>query len=156
LSIYQKDQEVAKFIEDSPTLNKYKQTLRECMMLYYPRANMYDIDAAIDYSIRKRFRDSKNVRLTNSYKRYRDQDDNYKDLVQQVNLKKLSDYIISREPIVTAGGVLFKHHGVEPNPMNDVIQSFLKLRSEHKAMMFEFPKGSEDFEKYNLLQSLTI
>ena len=142
-------------LSKSPTLNKYKETLRQCMYLYYPRAPQQDIDAAIDYSINKRFKDTKEVRITNSYKRYRDENDNYKDAVQQTTLRKLSDYILSRKPIATSFGALFMNHGQEPNPMNDVIQSFLKLRSEHKKMMFQFSKGSEDYEKYNLLQSLT-
>lgn len=142
------------FIDSSPTLSNYKKTLRDCVMMYYPNTNPYDIDMAIDYSIEKRFKDNKNVRLVNSYKRYRDENDQYKNLEQQINLKRLTDYILSREPICTASGVMFKKHGTEPNPMNDVIQSFLKARTEHKNIMFQYPKGSEDFEKYNLLQQL--
>lgn len=142
------------FIDNSPTLSNYKKVLKECVGLYYLQADPRDIDAAINYSIEKRFKDSNKVRIVNSYKRYRDENDNYVDLEQQVTLKKISDYIISREPIVTSNGVMFKHHGVEPNPMNDVIQLFLKSRGQYKDKMFEFPKGSEDFEKYNLLQQL--
>lgn len=148
-------QEYKYFINGSPTLSKYKDTMRDCMMLYYPNANPADINAAIDYSIQKRFRDSNKVRVVNSYKRYRDENDNYKDTEQQMNLKKLSDYILSREPIVTANGVMFKHHGEVPNPMNDVIQSFLSLRSKYKKMMFNYPKGSEFYERYNLQQQLS-
>lgn len=148
-------QEYKDFINGSPTLSKYKDTMRDCMMLYYPNANPADINAAIDYSIQKRFRDSNKVRVVNSYKRYRDENDNYKDTEQQMNLKKLSDYILSREPIVTANGVMFKHHGEVPNPMNDVIQSFLSLRSKYKKMMFSYPKGSEFYERYNLQQQLS-
>lgn len=148
-------QEYKDFINGSPTLSKYKDTMRNCMMLYYPNANPTDINAAIDYSIQKRFRDSNKVRVVNSYKRYRDENDNYKDTEQQMNLKKLSDYILSREPIVTANGVMFKHHGEVPNPMNDVIQSFLSLRSKYKKMMFSYPKGSEFYERYNLQQQLS-
>ena len=95
------------------------------------------------------------MRIVNSYKRYRDENDNYKDFEQQITLKKLADYILSRRPILTANGVMFKNHTLEPNPMDEVIQSFLKLRSQYKKQMFSYPKGSEDFEKYNLLQSLT-
>lgn len=148
-------QEYKQFINESPTLSKYKQILIQCMKLYYPSANIEDIEAAADYSIQKRFRDSDKVRVVNSYKRYRDENDKYKDLEQAISLKKLSDYILSKEPILTANGVMFKHHTTVPNPMDEVIQSFLSLRSQHKKQMFQYPKGSEDFEKYNLLQSLT-
>ncbi len=147
--------QLKEFINTSPTLSKYKDTMRDVMMLYYPTANTADIDAAIDYSIQKRFRNSNKVRVVNSYKRYRDENDNYKDPEQQMTLQKLSDYIMSREPIVTANGVMFKHHGEVPNPMNDVIQSFLSLRSKYKKMMFSYPKGSEEYERYNLSQLLS-
>ena len=50
---------------------------------------------------------------------------------------------------------MFKHHGTVPNPLLAVVQSFLDNRTIHKKQMVQYPKGSEDFEKYNLLQSLT-
>ena len=46
-------------------------------------------------------------------------------------------------------------NGEVPNPMNDVIQSFLSLRSKYKKMMFSYPKGSEFYERYNLQQQLS-
>ena len=79
----------------------------------------------------------------------------YVDAKQAITLQQLSDYIISREPIVTAFGTMFKHHGEVPNPLVEVVFQFLSNRSEYKNLMFTFPKGSEDFEKYNLLQLLS-
>lgn len=140
-------------ITQSPTLLKYRDTLTECIRLYYPNAPINDIYNAIEYSVDKRMKNS-NVQLSNSYKRYRNEDSEYQDLVQNVTLQQLSDYIISRQPIVTAFGTMFQHHGTVPNPLITVVQSFLDNRTKHKKMMFNFPKGSEDFEKYNLLQSL--
>ena len=49
---------------------------------------------------------------------------------------------------------MFKRHGDVPNPMGRVIQSFLDLRKSHKKEMFKYPKGSEMFERFNLLQAL--
>ena len=82
--------------------------------------------------------------MSNSYKRYRvkDKDENgheilrYQNLEQNARLLQISDYIISRQPIVTAYGTMFKHHGEEPNPLFTVIQSFLDKRSEYKNTMF--------------------
>ncbi len=140
-------------ISESPTLMKYKETMRQCMSLYYPEVPLSDIDSAIDYSIMKRMTDSPAV-LTNSYKRYRNAEGVYQDAKQELTLRKLSDYILSRQPIVTAFGTMFQHHGQVPNPLVEVVQSFLDNRTKHKKQMFQYPKGSEEFEKYNLLQQL--
>lgn len=148
-------------ITESPTLVKYKETMRQCIRLYYPDGSDADINEAIDYSIQKRLYNA-NAKITNSYKRYKvtktdDHGNQYQEYVeptQNISLLALSDYIISREPIVTAFGTMFKHHGTVPNPLMDVVQSFLDNRTKHKKQMFQYPKGSEQFEKYNLLQSL--
>lgn len=151
-------------IDDSPTLSRYKETVKQILRLYYPTASPAELNSAIDYSINKRIKNA-NARLANSYKRYKVIEKNpetgqekmvYKDLEQNVTLLQLSDYIASRQPIVTAFGTMFmKHESGVPNPLAKVIQSFLDLRGIHKKQMFQFPKGSEDFERYNLLQSLT-
>ena len=128
----------------SPTIRKYKDTMRDCVKLYYPMLPESEIDHILDYSIRKNFKNSK-ASVENSYTKK----------TTNMNLLALSDYIMSKEPIVSAFGTMFKKKGTVPNPMFDVIQSFLDLRTEHKNKMFEFPKGSEEFERYNLMQSLT-
>ena len=148
-------------VNSSPTLLKYKETMKKCIMLYYPEATENDLNDAIDYSIIKRLKDSR-ASISNSYKRRRitveDENGNsyetFRDAQQQSTLLKLSDYILSREPIVSAYGTMFMHHGTVPNPLVEVVQSFLDNRTKHKKQMFQFPKGSEDFEKYNLLQQL--
>ena len=147
----------------SPTIEKYKDIIKSFIKLYYPNATDDELDAAIDYSINKRLRDSK-AKISNSYKRYkvrsRDPETGndilvYQNAEQDVTLQRISDYILSREPIVTAFGTMFMHHGEVPNPLWDVVNSFLTNRTKHKKMMFQYPKGSEEFEKYNLLQTLT-
>ena len=131
-------------IENSPTLSKYKDTMKQSIRLYYPYINEQDLDKAIEYSIEKRLKNTK-ATLNNSYT-HKEKD---------LDLLRLIDYINSREPIVTAFGTLFKKHADCINPLYETIQSFLDLRSMHKKEMFKYPKGSEDFEKYNLLQLLT-
>ena len=147
----------------SPTLARYKNTMRELLMMYYPTASPNDIDKAINFSIAKRLKNTK-AELSNSYKRYKaivkdeyGQDKIvYKDLKQEITLLEIADYIESRKPIVTPYGTMFANHASNiPNPLCKVIQSFLDLRGIHKKQMFQYPKGSKDYEKYNLLQSLT-
>ena len=143
-----------KFIDSSPSLSKYKHTMKSCIKLYYPRINESDLDKAINYSINKRFHNSDKVRIVNSYKRYRGENDEWVYPCQNVTLQKLTDYILSKRPIVTAYGTMFMHHGEVPNPLFDVVQSFLDNRTKYKKMMFSYPKGSFEFEKYNLFQLL--
>lgn len=131
-------------ISESPTLSEYKETLSDCVRMYFPYANPHDLSQAIDYSINKRYKKEKCV-VDNTYTKKK----------SNLSLLAMADYIASKEPIVTAYGVLFKKHADVPNPMGAVVQQFLDQRSANKKTMFKFPKGSEQFEKYNLLQSLT-
>lgn len=132
-------------IDSSISLTKYKDIMKRVTKMYYPNAKDIDIDNALNYSINKRYKEY-NVEL----------DNNYTHKCADMTLLQLTDYIYQREPIVTAYGTLFRKHGEVPNPLGKVIQSFLDQRVKDKAMMFKFPKGSEDYEKYNLLQSLNI
>ena len=47
---------------------------------------------------------------------------------------------------------MFRKHGYCPNPFVMLIQEFLKQRGIYKDTMFKYPKVSEEFEKYNILQ----
>jgi tRNA(Ile)-lysidine synthase TilS/MesJ len=130
-------------LRKSPTINKYMNASGQVLQLYYPNISHQEIENILDYSVRKRYKKEKcNL------------DNNYTKQCHETTLLAMADYIAKREPIVTSYGTMFKNHTQCPNPMAEVVQSFLDLRSQHKKMMFKYPKGSEDFEKYNLLQSL--
>ncbi len=127
----------------SSTIDEYKTTMMQCIQMYMPNVPIQDLSKAVDYSIDKRYKSTR-VRVSNSYtkKEYWN------------TLLAWSDYINDRQPITNAFGTMFKKHAECPNPMSDVIQEFLKQRSIYKNKMFTFPKGSEEFEKYNLSQQL--
>ena len=130
----------------SPTLKEYIDTMADCTKLYYPNIDDNILNEAIKYSVKKRYK-SNRATIDNNYTR------------EKVNktILEICDYIKEKEPIVTAYGVLFQRHdsGVD-NPLKQIIEMFLDARGKHKKQMFQYPKGHELFEYYNLLQSLTI
>lgn len=124
-------------------IDDYKREIKELIRLFDYRITDEELEPALDYSIKKR------------YKEYSAEiNDTYKNINKRTNLLALADYIMSKEPIVTAYGTMFKKHGTVPNPMAIVVQQFLDKRNEDKNMMFQYPKGSELYERYNLLQIL--
>lgn len=119
----------------------YRNEVREALELSFPGLYKFEIEEAINYSIMKRGGDFPAVL-----------DNNYKSIKEKTTLWQVTDYIMSREPIITVAGVIFKKHGSCPNPFVLLIQEFLKQRGIYKKEMFKYPKGSEDFERYNILQ----
>lgn len=125
-------------------IEEYKTTMSRLIRLYYPNIADEELDPVLDYSINKRYKQNKNVEVVNTYK----------NTTRRVTLLQVAEYIMSREPIVTSYGTMFKRKGTVPNPLSIVIDQFLKIRDIHKKQMLNAPKGSEEFEHYNLLQSL--
>lgn len=123
-------------------VDQYKDTMRDIFKMYMPISDE-DLEPILNYSIKKRY-EKHNCVVENSYTKK-----NF-----DMTLLQLADYIASKEPIVTAYGTMFAKHSDLPNPMATVVQQFLDKRSQDKKMMFKFPKGSENFEKFNLLQAL--
>ena len=119
----------------------YKKEMLEALKLSFPEMYESELMEAINWSIAKRSKDT-NVVLDNNYEKKK----------QNTTLYAVLNYIIEREPIITVSGVMFKKHGTCLNPYVDLIQEFLNSRSKYKKEMFKYPKGSEQFEKYNILQ----
>ena len=129
--------------EPNPVLDNYKSVAADMLKLYFPLLSMQEIDNALNYSISCRLQDQP-ITVDNNYKH------------QQVDmtLLEVARYIWDRKPIITSYGVMYKRHGEVPNPVYTLIDGFIKNRKVLKKEMFKYPKGSENFEKYNLLQLL--
>jgi hypothetical protein len=124
-------------------IEKYKSVLKRNIPFILQNIEQDELNEAIDYSINKRFKDSKCTI-----------DNNYKNLSVNTSIAKLTEYILSKKPILTSYGCLFTKHGTVENPIYDLITEFTDIRDNVKKKMFKYPKGSEMFNKYNLLQLL--
>ena len=126
-------------------IDEYKREMLRMLQLYYPTLKKSEIESALDYAIEKRFKDA-SCSLYN----------NYKEQTMDTTLYKLTKYIESKKPIVTAFGVLFMRHGTVSNPLYDFIEELANIRVMYKDKMFEcMEKGDYEGEKnYNLLQLL--
>ena len=130
-------------VAEHQSLFEYRDTMTRIIKSIYPHMDIDDIERAVEYSMSKRFKDFE-LSIQN----------NYTNKILSMSALEMLDYIAKRQPIITSYGTMFKRHGDVPNPMGKVIQNFLDLRKKHKKEMFKYPKGSEMFERYNLLQAL--
>ena len=131
-------------MNETIVIKEYKKIAIEMLQFTFPSITKEECEMAVDYSILKRCRNP-NISVIN----------NYKKLKMDTNLMQMSEYILSREPIITMYGVMFKKHADSENPLGKMMEVFMNSRDGLKVEMFKHPKGSEEFEKYNLLQLLT-
>ena len=132
-----------KTYQDNPLLDNYKSVARDLLKLQFPLLSMDEIETALDWSISKRLTDHP-IQVNN----------NYKNQTVDMTLLEVARYILDREPIITSYGVMFKRHGEVPNPLYNLIDGFIKNRKLLKKEMFKYPKSSEMYERFNLLQLL--
>lgn len=128
---------------ESITLANYKNIAIDMLRYVFPKLTVAEIAMAVDDSISRHFTDT-DAQINN----------NYKNRTIDMTLRAVADYICEKQPITTSYGVMFMRHGTVPNPLYNVIDSFISSRKVLKKEMFKYPKGSEMFEKYNLLQLL--
>ena len=85
-------------------VDKYVEEVMRVVHLSFPHLTHNELMEATDYSIRSRFRDN----IASIY-------NSYTDKRIEVTLNNITNYIISREPIITSYGVMFKKHADCPN-----------------------------------------
>ena len=123
--------------------NKYRNVMFRNIKLLLPELSNEEIARAINYSINKRIYNTPCII-----------DNNYKEQKANTNLIALYKYIQDNEPILTSYGCLFHRHGTVPNPTYQMIQAFGDRRTSFKKKMLEYPKGSDEYNRYNLMQQV--
>jgi hypothetical protein len=91
------------------------------MHLVLPSLFNSELEEAIDYSIKKRFSDSNCII-----------DNNYKNVEYRSSISKLTQFILSRQPIITSYGCIFSKHANTVNPLYDLIEEFTTRRDTIK------------------------
>lgn len=124
-------------------IQEYEQVMIDGFKHTFPLLNENELREAIRYSINNRIQ-TRPVTLVNNYTKSK----------LNGTVLDIIKYIEDRQPIITSSGVLFKKHKEADNPLSRMIMSFINQRAIYKKEMFKYPKGSELFEKYNLLQLL--
>ena len=124
-------------------IQEYEQVMIDGFKHTFPLLNENELREAIRYSINNRIQ-TRPVTLVNNYTKSK----------LNGTVLDIIKYIEDRQPIITSSGVLFKKHKEADNPLSRMIMSFINQRGIYKKEMFKYPKGSELFEKYNLLQLL--
>ncbi len=123
----------------------FKDEMLTVMRLAFPEATTDKIIEAIECVMIGKMKNSA-VILENKYK----------DKNIDSTLLDTMEYILSRDPIVTPFGVMFKKPEEEENLLVKLtVSKFLAERKIHKKTMFTYPKGSDMFNHYNLLQTLS-
>lgn len=129
---------------DKQIVEKYKVVALEMLQLSFASLSLREINEAVDYSLLKRAKDHEAV-INN----------NYKHKTIDSTLLEITEYILECEPIITSFGVLFNKHIKAINPIAKMLDKFISERKMYKKEMYKYPKGSEMFAKYNLLQLLS-
>lgn len=133
----------AQILLNTKVVQEYRATMIEALHCSFPGLNVNELNDAIIWAIINNYQ-NKPAKIDNNYT---------KKTLTGTELDILR-YIESLDPIMTNSGVLYKQHKRADNPLNNMVQGFLKQRKIFKKEMFKYPKGSAEFAKYNLLQLL--
>lgn len=124
----------------------YEDEMVRLVHSYLPHMTHEDIRRAVQYSMSKRYKETK-CKI----------DNNYTKTQTTSTLLEMANWINEREPICTAYGVMFKKHNLKkPNPLTELVRSFMEGRDIDKAKMFEYLEAHDyiNAAKYNLMQLL--
>jgi len=130
-------------IDQIKAISLYREQAKKNLMINFPTLTEGEVDTALDIILSKAYTE-KQCKLHN----------NYTEEVAEATVADITNYIHNKTPIMVANGCLFKQYTEELTPMYKLITSFTDNRSKFKKEMFKYEKGSEKFNKYNMLQML--
>lgn len=119
----------------------YKKDMIRILSRLMPLLDIDEIEEVVDYGISEQYKEH-NVSIYNNRSKVR----------TNTTLLNLTNSILKHKPIITTQGVLFKRHNTTKNPFYNFIQYLLDKRDEAKKEMKKYPKGSEEYNKWNLKQ----
>lgn len=130
-------------IENIKIINLYKESAKKALIYNFPTLTAGELDSVLEVILSKEYIE-RNCTLHN----------NYTEEIAETNVANITNYILDKTPIMVANGCLFKQYTEELTPMYKLITSFTDNRSKFKKEMFKYEKGSEKFNRYNMLQML--
>lgn len=116
-------------------LDQYTNEMCRSIKRIFPYMTDQDILNAVQYSVKKRYKEQ-----------YCNIDDNYRKRNSKMTLLAVADYIMDKEPICTSYGVMFKRHTDKEHPLMYMIRSLMEARDKDKALMFKY-LDLHDYEK---------
>ena len=125
-------------------IQNYKNMMMENLRSSFPYASTNELNNAIEWAICNNFNDPNGIKLSNTYTK------------KEINcsLSDVLSYIDNNNPIINPSGVLFKQHGVEPNPYVDVVNGFIAERAVYKQRRKQYDKGTFEWFQQDLNQLL--
>lgn len=123
------------------TIKLYKDMLKNILKKFKGEYEEFELEEAIDYSIMKRYKVLP-VTIHN----------NIKNQNMELDALSLANQLLNDQAVMTTQGVLFAKYGTVKNPFYHFVQYLLDKRDEAKTEMKKHDKGTELYNKYNLLQ----
>jgi len=127
-------------------IDEYRDSMRGILSRICVQLEPSEIEEAINYSVAKAYKAGKefNDLSVNVH-------NNVTNRTLTTDLLSLSNEILTSQPILTGIGVLYKRHGAR-NPFVNFITYLVEMRDYAKSMMKKYPKGSEEYNAWDLKQ----
>lgn len=122
-------------------LQKYINEISDMYIKIHPRANLERVKNLVSEFIMKQFKDIPCV-----------MNNNLTHECINTTVNEVSDWIETKQPIITGNGTFFKQHSEYLAPVIVFLEALKKQRSAAKKQMLEYKKGTPEYSAYNTRQ----